>query len=147
MIIIDTNVLSELMRRAPSTQVISWFDSQPATSLWITAITAFECRLGLELLPAGKRRTALEAAFTQLVEADLGRRVLPFDEPAAAQASVLAARRQRAGQPVDLRDTMIAGIAQVRRATVATRNVDHFRGLSVAVVDPWAAAARSPGGH
>ena len=139
MIILDTNVLSELMRTEPEPAVLRWLDVQPAQSIWITTITLFECRLGLALLPLGKRRSALEAAFAELLSQDLENRVLPFDVAAAEQAASLAATRQRAGKSVDIRDTQIAGIAQARRATLATRNVRHFSGLKVTVVNPWGA--------
>jgi predicted nucleic acid-binding protein len=136
-IILDTNVLSALMRSDPDPPVLRWLDLQAAQSVWITSITLFEIRLGLALLPAGRRRKALEAACDRLLEEDLENRVLPFDGMAALQAAVLAAARQQAGRPVDIRDTQIAGIAQARRATLATRNVRHFEGLSVPVVNPW----------
>ena len=125
------------MQQHPEIAVVEWLDRQPAQSIWITSITLFEAHLGIALLPKGKRRQALEAAFTQLMDTDLENRVLDFDSDAAAQAATLAAQRQRAGRPVDLRDTQIAGIALARRATLATRNVKHFQGLSVPVVDPW----------
>ena len=137
MIILDTNVLSALMQQHPEIAVVEWLDRQSAQSIWITSITLFEAHLGIALLPKGKRRQALEAAFTQLMDTDLENRVLDFDSHAAAEAATLAAQRQRAGRPVDMRDTQIAGIALARRATLATRNVKHFQGLSVAVVDPW----------
>ena len=139
MIILDTHVLSELMRTEPEPAVLRWLDMQPAQSIWITTITLFECRLGLALLPLGRRRNALEAAFEALLSQDLENRVLPFDVAAAEQAAGLAATRQRAGKPLDIRDTQIAGIAQARRATLATRNVRHFSGLNVTVVNPWVA--------
>ncbi len=141
MIILDTNVLSALMRPAPDAPVVRWLDRQPAESIWITSITLFEVHLGLALLPKGKRRLALETAFSQLLEEDLENRVLDFDATAATEAATLAAERQRRGQPVDFRDTQTAGIALARRATVATRNCRHFQDLTVAVVDPWAALA------
>ena len=125
------------MQQHPEIAVVEWLDRQPAQSIWITSITLFEAHLGIALLPKGKRRQALEAAFAQLMDTDLENRVLDFDSDAAAQAATLAAQRQRAGRPVDLRDTQIAGIALARRATLATRNAKHFQGLSVAVVDPW----------
>ena len=139
MIILDTNVLSALMHKAPAASVVAWVDRQPAESVWITSITLFETRLGLALLPAGRRRQAIEAAFAQLLEEDLENRVLDFDSAAATEAAVLAAERQRAGRPVDMRDTQIAGIAHARRATLATRNTRHFADLKVPVVDPWTA--------
>ena len=138
MIVLDTNVLSELMRVDPEPKVVSWLDRQPLQSVWITSITLFESRTGLELLPAGKRRNALITTFESLLAEDLGSRVLPFDSEAAAHAAVLAATRQRAGRPVDTRDTQIAGIVQARRAVLATRNVRHFQDLDVEVVNPWA---------
>lgn len=137
MIILDTNVLSALMHQVPDASVVAWLDTQPPESVWLTSVTVFESRLGLALLPAGRRRQALEAAFAAIVETDLDHRVLDFDHAAAAQAADLAAVRQRRGQPVDLRDTMIAGIALARRATLATRDIRHFKDLAVPVVNPW----------
>jgi toxin FitB len=137
--ILDTNVLSALMRANPDAAVVSWLDRQPADSIWITTITLFEARFGLALLPQAKRRLGLERALAQVVEEDLANRVLDFDSIAAAAAARLAAERQRAGRPADLRDTLIAGIAQARRATIATRNTRHFDGLDVPIVDPWKA--------
>ena len=137
MIILDTNVLSALMRTRPDAVVVEWLDRQPADSIWVTSITVFEARFGLALLPRGRRRNSLERAFDRVLTEDLSSRVLSLDEMAAATAGQLAAERQRAGRAVDLRDTLIAGIAQARRATIATRNTRHFEGLDVPVVDPW----------
>ena len=139
MIILDTNVLSALMRTVPDAHVVVWLDRQPAESVWITSITLFEAYLGLALLPSGRRRRTLEAAFARLLQEDLENRVLDFDSAAATEAASLAAARQKNGRPVDLRDTQIAGIALARRATLATRNVRHFRDLRILIVDPWAA--------
>lgn len=139
MIILDTNVLSALMRTAPEAPVVAWLDRQPAESVWITSITLFEARLGLALLPTSRRRQTLEAAFDRLLKEDLENRVLDFDSAAAAEAASLAAQRQRAGRPVNMRDTQIAGIALARCATLATRNARHFEDLKIPIVDPWAA--------
>ena len=139
MIILDTNVLSALMRKAPEAAVVAWLDRQPAESVWITSITLFEARLGLALLPSGRRRQKLEAAFGRLLIEDLENRVLDFDSASAIEAALLAAARQKNGRPVDMRDTQIAGIVIARRATLATRNVRHFADLKIAIVDPWAA--------
>jgi toxin FitB len=136
-IVLDTNVLSALMRTKPDALVVDWLDRQPADSIWVTSITVFEARFGLALLPKGKRRRSLERAFERVLTEDFSSRVLSLDEMAAATAGQLAAERQRAGRVVDLRDTLIAGIAQARRATIATRNTRHFEGLDVPVVDPW----------
>src|SRR6266567_843769 len=139
MIILDTNVLSALMRTAPEAPVVAWLDRQPAESVWITSITLFEARFGLALLPTGRRRQTLETAFARLMKEDLENRVLDFDSAAATEAASVAAKRQKTGRPVDMRDTQIAGIALARRATLATRNVRHFGDLNVPTVDPWAA--------
>jgi predicted nucleic acid-binding protein len=141
-IILDTNVLSALMRKAPEALVVGWLDRQPAESVWITTITLFETRLGLALLPKGRRQRVLEAAFAGLLENDLENRVLDFDSAAATEAASLAAERQKSGRPVDMRDTQIAGIALARHATLATRNVRHFVDLKIPVVDPWAVQGR-----
>lgn len=135
--ILDTNVLSALMRSAPDHAVVDWLDQQAPESLWTTSITVFEVRLGLALLPAGRRQRGLQTAFEALLSEDLGDRVLDFDSQAAAEAALLAARRQRAGRPIDMRDTQIAGIALARRAAVVTRNERHFDDLSVGVFNPW----------
>ena len=142
MIILDTNVLSALMRNAPDAVVVEWLDRQPAESIWITSVTLFEARLGLALLPEGKRRAALVAAFARLLEEDLENRVLGFDTSAAVEAAELAAERQRAGRPVDIRATQIAGIALARHAALATRNARHFSDLKIKVIDPWHASVR-----
>ena len=140
MIILDTDVLSALMRKAPEAPVVAWLDRQPAESVWITVVTLFEVRFGLRRLAVGARRRALEAGFDRLLEEDLENRVLDFDRDAALAAADLAAEREKKGRPVDFRDTEIAGIALARRATIATRNTRHFRDLGVPVVDPWPGA-------
>jgi predicted nucleic acid-binding protein len=137
-LILDTNVLSALMRATPDLAVVRWLNAQAPESLWTSSITVFEVRLGLALLPAGRRQDGLIRAFEALLREDLEERVLDFDSAAATQAALLAAQRQRAGRTVDMRDTQIAGIALARRARVVTRNVRHFEDISVGVVDPWA---------
>jgi toxin FitB len=136
-IILDTNVVSALMQRTPDVAVIDWLNQQPAESIWLTSITIFETRFGLALLPKGRRRDSLEAAFDRLLSEDLDKRILDFDVSAAVAAATIAAARQRAGRPVDMRDTQIAGIAMSRNASLATRNTKHFADLSVDVVNPW----------
>lgn len=140
MIILDTNVLSALMQSQPEAQVVAWLDKQPAESVWTTSITVFEVRYGLDLLPDGQRKTTLRERFAGLLQDDLENRVLVFDANAAAEAAALASVRKANGRPVDMRDTFIAGIAQARRATLATRNLRHFDDLSVLVVNPWESA-------
>jgi predicted nucleic acid-binding protein len=127
------------MQKVPDPSVVKWLDQQPAESVWITSITLFEARLGIALLPNGRRRQALALAFDQLLAEDLEERVLDFDRSAAEAAADLAAERQRDGRTVDMRDTQIAGIVVARRATLATRNVKHFADLTAEVVNPWEA--------
>jgi toxin FitB len=135
MIILDTDVLSGLMSADAS--VITWLDRQPQTSIWTTAVSVFEVRFGLMTMPAGRRQALRTVQFERVIEEDLGRRVLPFDHMAAEQTAALMAVRRVAGLRRDLRDTMIAGIAQAQRATLATRNGRHFDDVTVPVVDPW----------
>jgi predicted nucleic acid-binding protein len=135
MIILDTNVISDVMQVKGA--VAGWLDGQLRTSVWTTSISVFEVRYGLEILAKGKRRSDQEAAFARLIGEKLEGRILMFDEAAAHEAAMLMARRHLAGAPRDLRDTMIAGIALAQRATLATRNVRHFDDLDVPVVNPW----------
>ena len=137
MIVIDTNILSALMREVPDPAIVEWLDHQAAESVWITSISVFEARFGLALLPKGKRRQTLESAFNSLMVEDLEGRILDFDQPAAEAAAQLAALRQRKGQTIDMRDTQIAGIVIARRAELATRNVKHFSDLDIHVINPW----------
>ena len=139
MIVLDTNVVSALMRREPEPAVVAWLDSLPAESVWTTSVNVFEIRLGLEILAEGRRRRDLEEAFAKALAEDFENRVLPFDEAAAQAAGVIAAERRRAGRSVEIRDVQIAGIAKARKATLATRNTRHFEGCGLALVDPWAA--------
>jgi predicted nucleic acid-binding protein len=143
MILLDTNVLSALMRTEPDDVVVDWLDTQPSESIWTTSVTLFEIRTGLELLPSSRRRRHLEGAFAQVLSEDLDDRVLSFDSAAANAAGALVARMQRAGRSVEIRDAQIAGIALARKAALATGNVRHFKDLGVRLVDPWKAAGRS----
>ena len=137
MIILDTNVLSALMRQVPDQHVITWLDRQARTSIWTTSVTIFEIQFGLQVLATGRRRTMLIEAFDEVL-AKIGQRVATFDVAAAGQASDLMAARHKKGRPVDLRDTMIAGIVLAQRATLATRNTVHFEDAAVPLVNPWA---------
>src|SRR5438552_16614255 len=137
MIILDTNVLSALMLERPEVAIALWLDRQARPSIWTTSITILEIRSGLLAMSIGRRRARLEDLFKLLIEDRLEQRVLSFDQPAADEAAHLTAVRLRIGQPRELRDTMIAGITQAQRATLATRNVQHFDDLDVPVVDPW----------
>lgn len=137
MIILDTNVLSALMRRDADPRVVEWLDSQPRGSIWTTTITTFEVRFGLELLPDSRKRKALEAAFDKAIAEDLDRRVLAFDEIAAGAAATIAARQRRGGRTTDIRDIQIAGITAAHKAALATRNTRHFEHTAITIIDPW----------
>ena len=140
MIILDTNALSALMHQQPNPQVVAWLDDQSAESIWLSSIALFEVRYGLALLPAGRRKDLLEQRFEELVQDDLQNRMLFFDTDAAARAANLTADGKPRGSPVDMRDTLIAGIALACRSTLATRNMRIFDDLSVPVANPWADA-------
>lgn len=136
MIVLDTNVLSALMKVTPEPIVVSWLDNQPRSSIWITSITFLEVDFGIQTLPSGKKRSALRRSFELLLNL-IEHRVVAFDAEAAEHAASLMARRQASGRPVELRDTMIAGIVLARRATLATRNVVHFKDAGLVVINPW----------
>lgn len=138
MILLDTNVISALMRPDRDPAVPAWLDDQPTESVWTTSITVFEIRTGLELLATGRRRRHLEQVFEDIVTQGLEGRVQSFDPPAAVAAGRIAASRQRAGRTMEIRDVQIAGIATARKATLATGNIRHFEGIDLDLVDPWA---------
>jgi predicted nucleic acid-binding protein len=139
MIVLDTNVVSEIMLPKPEEIVTRWLDKQPRTSIWTTSVTIFEIRFGLETMPVGRRRTALMALFERWLGEVVQQRIAIYDEAAARRAAELAADRQRRGQPGELRDTMIAGIVLSNHATLATRNAKHFEDIAKSVVNPWEA--------
>lgn len=140
MIVLDTNVLSELARVEPDRSVLAWLDALDAGRVTTTAVTAAELRYGVERLPDGRRKTLLRAAVEGLLRDDLRRRVEPFDAAASVRYALLVARRERQGRPISGADAQIAAICQARAATLATRNVTDFADTGVEVVDPWASA-------
>lgn len=139
MIILDTDVVSELMRPTPTAAVTEWVASQPSASLYTTSITEAEILHGIMLLPAGRRRTALEVASLAMFSEDFAGRILGFGSDAAAHYARIASDRRRAGHPISAFDAQIAAIARVMGATIATRNIADFEGLGLRLVDPWAA--------
>lgn len=141
MIVLDTNVISELMRAEPAPIVVRWVDAQPAASLYATSLAQSEILLGIALLPRGKRREALSTAAAAIFEQDFAGRVLPFGSDAARAYADLAAARRRAGRPISTIDAQIAAIARSRDAKLATRNVADFDGCHVDVIDPWLGAS------
>ncbi|MBZ5658401.1 MAG: type II toxin-antitoxin system VapC family toxin [Acidobacteriia bacterium] len=140
MIIVDTNVLSELMRPKPSPRVAAWVAKQPAAELFTTSITEAEIFFGIELLGKGKRREGLLAAAEAMFAEDLAGRIFGFEGDAARVFSTIAAHRRALGKPISHADAQIAAIARVRRAKLATRNVADFADCGLDVIDPWAGA-------
>lgn len=139
MILLDTNVLSELMLEHPNPLVADWLDRQPHTSVWTSTVTIFEIRSGLLRMPAGKRRSDRVANFESILAEIIERRIADFGMAAAEEAAAIFAEREKKGRPGELRDTMIAGIVLANHATLATRNVRHFEDIAKAVVNPWEA--------
>jgi predicted nucleic acid-binding protein len=137
MIILDTNVLSELMKLKPSARVATWVASQPATELFTTSITEAEIFCGIELLTKGKRREGLLAAAEAMFAEDFAGRIFGFESDAARGFSEIAAHRRALGRAISHTDAQIAAIAQMRRAKLATRNVADFSDCGLEVVDPW----------
>jgi len=137
MIILDTNVLSELMRPRPLPRVAAWVAKQPASELFTTSITEAEVFYGIELLTRGKRREGLLAAAEAMFAEDFAGRVFGFDSEAARAFSRIAAGRRSLGRPISQADAQIAAIAQVQSAKLATRNAEDFANCGVDVIDPW----------
>lgn len=137
MIVLDTNVLSELLKPAPDARVLAWVSGQPIGSLFVTAVTQAEMLYWLALLPAGRRRQRMHETVDAMFENDFAGRLLPFDEAAAQEFAAIAAERRRIGRPISQFDAQIAAIARSRNADLATRNVDDFAHCGLAVVDPW----------
>src|SRR5690554_1219070 len=127
------------MLKTPDEGVAAWMDRQPRSSLWTTSVTVYELRSGIEIAPIGKQRRRLDAAFNELFDRLLERRVLPFDFAAAQSAGIIAAKQRAGGRPVEVRDVQIAGIVFAQKATLATRNIRHFQGVGLTLVDPWSA--------
>lgn len=140
MIILDTNVISELTRPVSDSGVIAWLDSLPPEEAAITAITAAELRYGVRRMPDGRRKTELSEAVSALINTDFRGRVEPFDVLAADQYADVVSARERAGKPIGISDAQIASICRVRNATLATRNTSDFTGTGVNLINPWKAA-------
>lgn len=136
MIILDTTVLSALMRRSEQPETVTWFNDQDVDQLATTVISLQELRYGIELLPASRRRRAMERDLQITLDRELNSRVIAFEIDAALSAAVIAARRYKAGRTVGLADTQIAGIAVSLGAAIATHNVRHFSDLPIRVIDP-----------
>ena len=138
MILLDTNVVSELMRPQPNAGVLDWAARQAASDLFLSTISEAELRYGVEILPAGERRDRLLDAVEAMLRDEFAGRILPFDSAAAQAYASIAAARRAAGRGIAHADCQIAAIARSRGASVATRDVGDFRGLRVNLIDPWA---------
>ncbi len=137
MIVLDTNVISELTRQVPEPRVLSWLDSLPAGEVGTTAVTAAELLYGVARMPAGRRKTELAAAVGGLLGNDFRDRVLPFDEHCASRYADIACARETLGRPIGVADAQIAAICRTAEATLATRNTDDFSGTGIELINPW----------
>lgn len=137
MILLDTNVISELVRSEPSQAVLDWLDELDAGQVATTAITVAELLYGVARLPEGRRKQQLETAIAELIDRDLAGRVHAFDSVAAGHYAQLVDARERAGKPMSAADAQIASIARAVGATLATRNTRDFAGVGVKLIDPW----------
>lgn len=141
MILLDTNVVSELMRPKPDSKVLQWIASQPFEQLYLTSLTVAEIRRGLALLPTGTRRQALEHAFDRFIEQGFSRRILPFAPSTAAVYAPIYAKRVQAGLGIGELDLLLAAIAAEHSARIATRNVSDFEQTGIKVINPWTDAS------
>jgi predicted nucleic acid-binding protein len=136
-IILDTNVVSELIRAAPAPGVMAWVNSLPSTQVAMTAVTAAELHYGVARLPASQRRQQLAVAVSALLNDALRGRILPFDERAARRYADVITGREHAGRPIGVPDAQIAAICRELGAVLATRNIKDFEETGVELVDPW----------
>ena len=137
MIVLDTNVISELMRESPDETVLAWFAKQKPTNLVITAIAIAEIQRGIQRLPTGKRQQQLAENFTGFIDSAFGGRILPFDENTAYIYGDIASEREKAGFNTDALDLMIAAIVKHHNAAIATRNTKDFKDCGIKLVNPW----------
>jgi len=135
MIALDTNVVSELMRATPDDRVMRWLDAQAPDTLVITSVTVAELLYGIARLPAGRKRTQLEAALAETIEEEFT--ILPFDEAAAVDYATIVASQELRGRKVSMADAMIAATCMTAGATLATRNTKDFDPLGIELIDPW----------
>ena len=138
MFVLDTNVVSELMRERPNPEVLEWIDNQLTGNLLVTSVTEAEIRTGIAILPEGERQRGLAAAAERLFGVFFAERILPFDSDAAQAYAMLAAERRAVGRPISQSDCQIAAIARSSGASIATRDVDGFEGCGLDVINPWA---------
>ncbi len=139
MIIVDTNVLSEVMRERPDRRVVNWFDHAPKSEVFTTAVTKAEILYGIAIAPEGRKRTRLAVAADRVFKGTLAGRVLPFDDEAAEHYARIASARRTQGRRMEQPDAEIAAIARVHNATLATRNTSDFEDCGIRLVNPWEA--------
>jgi hypothetical protein len=137
MIILDTNVLSELMKSQPAANVSGWAGSQPASSLFITAVTQAEILYGIRLLPNGRRRNRIAIAAKAMFDEDFNDRILAFNPDAATYYADIAIIRRNKGKPISQFDAQIAAITRSTGAALATRNISDFEDCEVKLINPW----------
>lgn len=141
MIILDTNIISEVMRPQPNTQVMSWLKKYPVEELAITSISIAEISYGLKRLPVGRRRDSLQWRFQMFIDQGFSDRIFPFEERAAEIYADIIVDRKQQGKPIEVMDAMIASIALLKTATLATRNVSDFENCGLELVNPWEIAS------
>lgn len=140
MIVLDTNVVSEMMRPVPDAAVLEWMNAQQAGELYLTSMTTAELLYGVARLPSGRRREELAEKVGRLVDELFEGRVLPFDSAASIDYARIASVRERAGNPIGSADAVIAATASAAGAdALATRNVSDFAGTGLSVINPWSA--------
>ncbi|MCA3277778.1 MAG: type II toxin-antitoxin system VapC family toxin [Roseomonas sp.] len=137
MILLDTNVVSEVMRPAPAPAVLAWFAAQDAGALYLSAVAEAELRRGAALLPVGKRRTRLMAEIDAMIAEDFAGRILSFDSAAAQAFVAIFLERRAAGRPISFADCQIAATARAQGAAMATRNLSDFAACGIEVINPW----------
>ena len=134
---LDTNMLSEIMRPKPAQKIVDWIVRQPSDALCTAAVCQAEILSGLAIMPGGRRRAELEEAARAMFTDDFDGRILPFDTKAAAAYAEAFVARRKAGRPSGAVDLMLAAIARVHGASVVTRNLADFEGVGVAIINPW----------
>ena len=139
MIVLDTNVLSELMRPDPDSTVAAWIDAQPRASLYTASVCQAEILYGIEAMPEGRRRSTLVTLANTLFEEDLADQILPLTAAAAVRYGRIVVSRRDAGKPIGAFDALIAATALVAGASIATRDIDGFEGCGLTLINPWQA--------
>ena len=137
MIVLDTNVVSELMRRAPESGVVAWVDELRPSDVLITAVTVAELMYGVARLPNGRRKWEVQARVEGVLTVELRDQILPFDARAAYHYAGIVVARERTGRPIGMADAQIAAICRTWNAGLASRHVDDFAETGIEVVNPW----------